>query len=276
LIHAHLNRAALWSGLLGRLLGVPVIATAHGLTKTRYYRLANEVIAVSSAVQKHFLQHSSTFAAKTTTIHNGVALDTTVSKERLRQLRQQYLIHDDDRIISVIGKLHENKGQSIAIRALKALPPNLGARLFLIGDGPERTRLERLVSVLSLGPRVSFIPSQTRLQEFYALSDIVVVPSHREALSYVCLEALGQGRPVIASNTGGIPEIIEHGTTGLLVPPGDAEALAKMIVEGFRTYRRLEAMAHEGKRRVHGEFGLERWYDRTVAVYAKVLGIRTP
>jgi len=272
LIHAHLNRAALWSVLFGKLFRIPVIATAHGLTKSRYYRFANHIIAVSNAVKKHLLSRNARLESKLSVIHNGVVLEATINSEIIRKLKEQYLIRDADKIITVIGKLHQNKGQELAIRALKHLPSSLRVRLFLVGDGPERSRLERLVSVLSLGPLVTFIPSQQRVQEIYHLSDIVLVPSHREALSYVCLEALRQARPVIASNTGGIPEIIEHGKTGMLVAPGDAVALAKAIQDGFKSYRRLEAMAQYGKRKVMNHFGIDQWFQRTMEVYSKTLG----
>jgi glycosyltransferase involved in cell wall biosynthesis len=273
LIHAHLNRAALWSSLLGRMLGRTVLCTAHGLTKSRYYRLASPVIAVSRAVADHLGNRAPGLASRISVIHNGIPLQTQVNPERTRQLREQYLIKPEHKVVTVVGKLHENKGQHVAIRAIQALPPTCPARLLVVGDGPARQELADLAALLSVGPRITFIPAQPRLYEIYALSDFVVVPSISEALSLVVLEALRQGRPVIASDTGGIPEIIRPGYNGVLVRPNDPASLAAAIDEGFRNYRRHETMAENGRKTVAETFGIEKCYLATRNLYLKLLGV---
>ena len=273
IIHAHLNRGALWASLLGKLLGFPVISTAHGLTRAFYYRLSNHVIAVSNAVKEHLLKQSASFAENTTVIHNGIPTKVSVNRERMKQLREQYLLSPEEKIITVVGKLHPNKGQHIAVRALQALPKNLPVRLLIVGDGPAENNLKELVNLLSLGPRVTFVPPQPRLYEIYAMSDFIIVPSKNEALSMVVLEALRQARPVIASNTGGIPEIIRPKFNGTLVERENPQALAKAVEEGFRDYRRCEKMALSGQKTVVDNFSIEKCYLATRNLYLKVLGV---
>ena len=273
LIHAHLNRGALWSSMLGKILGYPVVSTAHGLTRALYYRFSTHVIAVSNAVKEHLQNQASSLAEKTTVIHNGIPTKAAINRERMRQLREQYLLNPEEKIISVIGKLHPNKGQHIAVRALKALPQHLPVRLLIVGDGPDENNLKELVNLLSLGPKVTFVPPQPRLYEIYALSDFVIVPSRNEALSMVVLEALRQGRPVIASDTGGIPEIIKPKFNGTLVEKENPQALAKAIEEGFRDYRRCEKMALSGQKTVTDNFSIEKCYLATRNLYLKVLGV---
>ncbi len=273
IIHAHLNRGALWSSLLGRFFGRKVVSTAHGLTKAIYYRFSSHVIAVSKAVLEHLSAQLPALREKTTVIHNGIPTKSSVNNERLRQLREQYLIEKDDKIVTVVGKLHPNKGQHTAIRAIKALPPHLHVKLLIVGEGPDENNLRELVTLLSLGPKVTFVPPQPRLYEIYALSDFVIVPSHNEALSMVVLEALRQARPVIASDTGGIPEIIRPGFNGTLVERDNSQALATAIEQGFRDYRRCEKMALSGQKTVTDNFSIERCYLATRNLYLKLLGV---
>jgi len=273
LVHAHLNRASLFASTLGRLAGATVLSTAHGLTRALYYRWAHHVIAVSDAVKRHLVAQVPGMATTTTVVHNGIPMQVTVNRERLRQLREQYFIQSDERVVAVVGKLHPNKGQHIAIRALKTLPPQLRVRLMLVGAGPAEDELRSLVNVLSLGPQVTFVPPQPRLYELYALSDFVVVPSKQEALSMVVLEALRQARPVIASDTGGIPEIIKPGFNGVLVPPDDHQALAGALEQGLRDYRRAETMAQAGQRTVAEQFSIEKCYLATRNCYLRAMSV---
>lgn len=141
---------------------------------------------------------------------------------------------DGDFHVLFVGRLVERKGVAELIEAVRRLSPALGVRLDVIGDGPERTRLEALVREGGLGDRVALRGrvSAADLRAAYGGADVLALPSildsrsDTEGLGVVLLEAMSYGVPVIGSDIGGIPDIITDGRTGLLVPPGDPEALA--------------------------------------------------
>jgi glycogen(starch) synthase len=129
-----------------------------------------------------------------------------------------------------VGRLAPQKGVR-ALVAAAALIENSSARVLLVGDGPERPALEREAERIGVGDRVRFLGffAHERLPAAMAHADLLVLPSVYEELGTVLLEAMWTSLPIVASRTGGIPDVIEDGVNGLLVPPGDPEALARAI-----------------------------------------------
>ena len=177
-----------------------------------------------------------------------------------------------------VGRLVERKGVANLVEALARLGPG-GPRLEVIGDGPERPALEALARQLGLGDRATFrgkVPAR-ELQECYARAAVCVLPSvtdargDTEGLGVVLLEAMNWGTPVIASRIGGIPDIVEDGVSGLLVPPGDPEALAAALrrILGDRALARR--LGEAGRERLRERFSWEAITRRWEAVYAAAL-----
>lgn len=131
-------------------------------------------------------------------------------------------------LILAVGRLHKNKAFDTLIRALPKVPD---AYLWILGDGPERAFLESLVVNLGINARVRFIGWQENPSPFYGACDLFVCPSRHEPLGNVILEAWAHGKPVIAANSQGPKELIEDGSTGLLVPIDDVETLAYRLIE---------------------------------------------
>ena len=132
----------------------------------------------------------------------------------------------DPPTIGAVGRLSPEKGFDLLIQAMEYLP---GYRLLILGDGPEGRALKALAEKLGVADQVAFTgwvdPPWTDSYEF----DVVAIPSEVEAFGLVAVEAMRVGIPVVATRVGGLPEVIEDGITGLLVPPADAEALADAI-----------------------------------------------
>ncbi len=177
--------------------------------------------------------------------------------------------HDDGFRILFVGRLVERKGVAQLIEAVRQLSPALEARLDVIGDGPERSRLEALVREGGLGERVALRGrvSAEELRAAYEAADVLALPSildsrsDTEGLGVVLLEAMSYGVPVIGSRVGGIPDIIVDGETGLLVPPGDATVLARTL-ERLATDAQLRArLGRAGREHVREHFS----WDRIVA-----------
>jgi glycosyltransferase involved in cell wall biosynthesis len=271
LVHAHLNRAAIYASLAARLAKVPVICTCHGINKSFYYRFADRVIAVSEATRNHLIAQRPEMADRISTVHNGIRVHTEVDARLVQQFRNAHYIKPEEKVVGVLGTLHDNKGQDVAMRALKVIPERYNVRLLIVGNGPAKGKLEELAKILSLGTRVLILPATEYVNEFLTLCDLVLVPSREEAFSLVVLEALLMRRPVIASRTGGIPEIIEDGKNGILFPPGDSDRLAAIVTGCLDSYRKVERMAEEGPPLVLSRFTQNRMGLQTRGVYEEVL-----
>src|SRR5215213_4182300 len=149
-----------------------------------------------------------------------------------------------------VGRLAPQKGVR-ALVAAAALIENPSAQVLLVGDGPERRALAREARRIGAGDRVRFLGffSHDRLPAAMAHADVLVLPSVYEELGTVLLEAMYAGLPIVASKTGGIPEVVEDGVNGMLVPPGDPEALARAIDRVFADRALAYRLSEEARKR---------------------------
>ncbi|MEJ2483160.1 MAG: glycosyltransferase family 4 protein [Gemmatimonadota bacterium] len=177
--------------------------------------------------------------------------------------------------ILFVGRLVERKGVEVLVRALSALTSEPHAELTVIGTGERAELIERTARIHGVADRVHILGAvpRDRLVDSYLNHDIFVLPAvvdekgDTEGLGVVLLEALRFERPVIASGIGGIPDIVEHGRSGALVPPGDPEALASAIEAMTDDPERARAMAIAGREDARRRFGWERVLDETNRVY---------
>jgi glycosyltransferase involved in cell wall biosynthesis len=202
---------------------------------------ADGLAAVSQAV--------SDWAAEYTTkevpvVPNGVDLDVFHPNDRPRREGIRFVY---------VGRLIANKGPHILLDAFDRLGDSVpGAHLIMVGDGPMRRRLERFVGSAGLGDRVSFIGMRPDVAEILRDCDVFVRPSLVEGMPLTALEALATGLPVIATNVGGTSEVVEHGVTGMVAEPGNAEAVSKAMAllggdEHIRRRMSQEALARRGR-----------------------------
>jgi glycosyltransferase involved in cell wall biosynthesis len=186
------------------------------------------------------------------------------------------------RSILFVGRLIERKGVNHLIAALGAVRQHVPARLIIIGDGPERPRLETIARDTGAAEAVEFLGrvSDDALRRAYADADVFVLPSvldarqDTEGLGVVLLEAMNYGVPVIASDIGGITDIVEHERTGLLVPPGNAVALGSALVRVLTDPALARSLGEGGRRRLRDAFSWSHIVDRWEAVYARATGAR--
>jgi glycosyltransferase involved in cell wall biosynthesis len=142
------------------------------------------------------------------------------------------------------------------------------AQLLIAGEGSGLDELRTLAA--SFGPaesRISFTGHRDDIAAITAALDVSVLPSHREAQGLVIIEAMAAGRPVVASAVGGIPEMIQDGVTGLLVPPGDPAALARAIVRVLQDAKLAERLGRAGQALVRGRFDVGEMLDRVATLY---------
>ncbi len=184
---------------------------------------------------------------------------------------------DPDRSLEIlfVGRLVERKGVETLVRALRLVLERREARLTIVGEGEWRSRIEEVVRKTGMGDRVRLTGrlSEKDLQEAYATCDLFVLPAvldrkgDTEGLGVVLLEALRFGRPVVASAVGGIPDVVEEGTTGWLVRPGDEGALASAILEAADDPVEARRRAEAGRTRSRERFGLPEIATRLIECY---------
>jgi glycosyltransferase involved in cell wall biosynthesis len=177
-----------------------------------------------------------------------------------------------------VGRLVERKGVHLLLDALAALPPQRAAVLHVVGNGPDRERLEAQAQRLNLGERAVFhgFVSTEELQTRLRTCDALVLPAvvdakgDTEGLGVVLIEAMSYARPVIASAAGGIVDIVRDGRNGLLLPPGDAPALTAAIERLMDDPERARAMGLAGREDVEADFSWDVIADRLAAIYRRV------
>ena len=220
IISSHLNKASLFSGLLSKITGIKCVSHVHGLNKKIYYQFSDRQIAVSNAVQKHLLDQNLN-ASTLITINNCIdkpAVGTRNFPEKPLN-------------ISITAKLHVNKGHEWALKAISEQITNLKInKIHIFGDGPERHNLETLCNSLeSLKDRVVFHGFVNDPSKYYNDIDVALLPSLGEGIPLSLLEVMRLGIPCIATNVGGIPEIIINNESGILIEPKDGKALVEAI-----------------------------------------------
>lgn len=262
-LHANSAAPAQWLVPVARTARLPLLAHLHidYLRRSRYVFLLHQttlLVGVSKQVLADFARDGMP-PGRMRVIHNGIDF------ARLRSASQDNPRHrlgiaDDAVVISAIGSLIRRKGQDVLIRAFKLLDTGRDPHLLVISDGPERSSLEALAAQLDLQDRVHFLGhfDFDDLPAIYGTSDIVALASRAEAFGLVLAEAGYFALPVVATTVGGIPEVVEHGSTGLLVPPDDPEALAAALSRliGEPDYRR--ELGRAAKDRVERLFGVDR------------------
>jgi glycosyltransferase involved in cell wall biosynthesis len=182
-----------------------------------------------------------------------------------------------------VGRLVERKGVTHLIEAVRRLPADLEARLVVIGDGPERQSLEAQTRAAGLEGRVEIRGrvSDAALREAYGASDVLVLPSildargDTEGLGVVLLEAMSYGVPVVASDIGGITDIVENEKSGLLIPPAEPEPLARALERLARDPALAARLATAGEQRVRAAFGWPEIMAKWQACYGALARTRT-
>jgi len=176
--------------------------------------------------------------------------------------------------IIFVGRLIECKGIPFLVKGFEQIiNNNINAKLFLVGDGEEENRLKEYISELNIKQHVIFFDYKTNPQAFIRKADLLVLPSSEEGFGRVLLEAMDVGTPVIGTRIGGIPEIIEHGTNGLLVDYGDIEALKKSIIEILEDKLLGKKLIQGGYEIINSKFRVETYQEKLENIYDTLLGV---
>lgn len=288
ILQTHGARANVYGRLAGWMAGVPcVVSTVHnsirdyevGRFKQWLYRavlrltlpLVHRIICVSDATRRDVLADAPEAAERVTTVRNGVDL---ASFDRLshRETIQKDWCFGNGPVLLTVARLTEQKGHRYLIEALPGLLREWSTlSCVFVGEGECRESLRALARDAGVDHACRFVGSRDDVIDWYEAADVVVLPSLSEGFPFVILEALAMSRPVVATQVNGVPEIIEDGCTGLLVPPRDAQALEIAIRRMLRDQASAIQMGRAGRSRVASQFTVERMLAETVRVFEQSL-----
>ena len=293
LIHAHFAYPEGLVGLLAKkVTGRSLIVTLHGydiLTEPSVKYGARLNPAVDYLIRRVLNNADAIITASTATFNEARKIVNTSSKIYLipngvdikrfnlgidgSRLKSRLGI-DDYKVVFTLRAHRPNYGLEFLIRAAPLIIKKRRDVVFVIGgDGPLRSFHERLANKLGIRNRIIFtgwIPRKL-VPYYYAMSDVVVVPSLQEAFGLVVSEAMACGKPVVGSNVGGIPDQIVDGYNGFLVPPKDPEALAERVLWLLEHQEEAKLMGMRGRAIVEEKFNIDKRIEKIVSLYETLL-----
>ncbi len=248
-----------------------------GLNGLKYRHGIDRYITVSRAVAD-LLVRDGVARERVSVVHSGVNPSRFASVRRgdgarleASRLRRELDLPEGLPLITSVGALADHKGHRFLIEAAPAVLRRVDAAFVIVGVGPRRRALQRIIRRMGVATRVRLAGFREDIGEILTASTVFAFPSIEEGLGTSILDALILDRPVVAASSGGIPEIIEDRRHGLLVPPGDADALAGAIAEMLEQPSMAKELARRGKDRVLAEFSADGMVEGTIEVYREVL-----
>ena len=233
-----------------------------------FSRFADRVFAVSDDLRRHLVEEGFSPQA-VNVIYNGIDVGPRVNGTTSNRIREQLNLSPSALIIGSVGRLDPVKDIGTLLAATAHARRNLPAELIIIGDGPERSRLEAAAVENGLEQHVHFLGYRSDARDWLGACDVYVNTSVSEGISLTILEAMAARLPVIATQVGGTPEIIDS-TCGILVPVRDAQAVAGALVQLARDPQRRRQLGHAARTRVEERFTLERMIQQYCDVYRAV------
>lgn len=263
-VHTHLSTASLLGAFAARLAGKPSVAHVHGMNSATCFKYSTKVIAVSEAVKKHLCAQGLP-ENRVTVVHNGVDL-AKFEPMPIEDARRELGLASSP-LIGVFGRLSSEKGQRIALEAMAILAKNLpNARMLIVGDGKDREALLALAETLEISERVCFENFAPNIRPMMSACDVVLIPSQKEGFGLVAVNAMALERPVVATNIGGLPDIVQDNETGILTPPNDPQAISQALSELLSNPTQMQRMGKLGRKRAEENFDLNRQIELVLEV----------
>ncbi len=281
ILHLHQYGTSNFGRIAGKLLGVPTILHAHGpdLNYPIYQWIADRLLAkqthcalaVSEAVKEECVKNRAIKPHKIIVIPNAIPIENFKhwSPARCQALKSRWNIPPSAPIVGTITRFHEEKGNHYLLEAAAEILQVLPDAYFLfVGDGPLYGQLKQLARKLRIEHNVIFTGFQRDVVGMLSIFDVKAIVSNAEGYSQVLLEAMAMGKAVVATEVGGIKEILKHGETGLLVPARDSHSMTEKIIfllQNEQERVRLGANAQRGSHQfaIHKHVrNLERQYEK--------------
>ncbi len=292
LVHAHGAMLNLFVRSVAKKANVPaIITTYHNFIydypttwlKAKLYSWISKYcvpqadgnIAVSHALAKHIFGQEGLGNDRLNVVYNGVdlkrfdmILDCHLAKEKLR-------LDISEPVVGVIARMIPQKGIHHFLRMADIVSKKLpGCQFLIIGNGPQRDYLIDLAYDLGIEAKIIFMGQREDVPNLLPIINVLVIPSLSEGLSITAIEAMASRRPIVAYDTGGLPELIMHEKTGLLVKKGDISYLAKAVMELLIHRQKAERLGAAARHFVEDKFTLEKMLSNTITVYENILSLK--
>lgn len=292
IVHTHMSKAALLGVLATRMMPdrPRVVNTAHNLGSLALRNRAargvfwvydkillgwgsDTVIVVSQRVREQVLALRLMSSGHVTAIPNGIRLDRfDVAPGDARKRRMELSVADGAVLVICVARLVWFKGLDTLVAAFSRVAVDFpAARLCIVGDGPLREQLEAQASSCGIGERVMLIGERRDVPSLLSASDLFVLPSVSEGMPISILEAMAAGRATLATDVGGVRELVLDGETGLVVPSGDVDALAAALLLLIRDKALRETMGAAALARARSDFDGAAMAARTEALYCALV-----
>lgn len=290
IVHCHTSKGGFIGRLAARLANAKcIIYSPHGdifegyfgKIKTRFFiwlerfsaRFTDKIITLTKSGIEPYLKAGIGQKSQFDYIYNGIDVeDFEKRKVDRRQKRQELGVENDCFLVVTAGRLVPVKGHTHLITAFAQVVteiPNI--RLVFLGDGELRGELTEQSKTLGLEKQVLFPGMRNDVPEIISCSDLFVLPSVNEGFGVVLLEAMAMRCPIVATNVGGVPEVVLDGETGILVPPGDPAQLAEAIIRLVRDRALAARMAECGYQRLNTCFDIKETVSKTERLYKELL-----
>jgi glycosyltransferase involved in cell wall biosynthesis len=294
ILHTHTAKA----GAVGRMAAVlsgaarpPILVhTFHGHVLRGYFdpartavfreverslaKVTTRLVAVSPEVRDELVGLGVAEPEKFSVIRLGIDLDDRIANGAGdgSELRRLFGVAEDTFVVGWIGRMTAIKHLPDALAAFASLRNRgVDATLCLVGDGPDREAVERGAHDLGIARHILFVGYQHDVAPYYTLFDALLLPSGNEGTPVVAIESLAAGTPVVATDVGGLPDVVEHGTDGFLTSVGDIEGLASALERLARNPALRAEMSHTGRERTLPRYRVERLVDDIDALYRELL-----
>jgi glycosyltransferase involved in cell wall biosynthesis len=276
LVHTHSSIDAWLAGFAAKSLRLPVVRSRHVSIPVKrrrnfvYNALCDRIISSGEAIREVLIA-GGVDPEKIVAIPAGVDTAQFHPAVSGAAVRRELAINGP--VIGTVAMFRRSKGYHVLLRAIPAILRSEPGAVFLwVGDGVGRTALQQEVAEAGVQAKVHVAGFREDVPACLAAMDVVVLPSiTSDGVPQVILQALAMRKPVVASAVGGIPEVIQHQRTGVLVPPNDPQALAEAVVQVLRDPEPATAWAQVGGQLIDTHYALEYMIDRTAAVYTAVL-----
>jgi glycosyltransferase involved in cell wall biosynthesis len=286
LIHSHLLDMNFYSSIAAKFTGTPHISTEHGDVhhfskrmdfKTRLKikilaKFSNKLVFVSNFTKRQFLKIANLPEEKTSIIYNGIDIDEYQKPIDKNKKKGEIGIKEDEFVIGNIANLYPVKGQIYLLRAAKKVLKEIpNTKFLIIGRGELENELKREAQNLGIVSYVKFLGFREDVKELYKIMDVFVLSSLTEGLPLSLIEAMASKVPVVATDVGGIPEVIDDGVNGLLVPPSDPEALSTKINFLLRNNSLAEKLVIQGGKKFKQQFSITIMQNKYNDIYSMIL-----
>ena len=285
IVETHMIKSHFLTLAAGLARGRRWVAYHHGYTTTdAKMRLYNQLNRVTLPRASRIITVCGPFARqladlgvspeKISVVHSSVAAASAPRAEDVSELKARLGVGEGERVVLSVGRLSREKGHVGLVHSLEHLrriAPALRFKLIIVGEGPERERVEATASSLGLSESVVFAGHASDVRPYYAVADVLALPSHSEGSPLVLLEAMAAGVPVVATLVGGVPEVATDGETALLAAPHDPAAFASALARLLADASLARALASKAAAHVAERFSPEARARSLVEIYSALV-----